>query len=439
MNILTILLLSATAAVSHANENTLNLRGGDIQNNFIPEERELSDTCVSRSAYLGCYENRNQNRALPHEIGGRPHTARECEEACANKGFLYFAREWRGQCFCSNTDDYNKHGTATNCNCCGTNVGANKMCVYKLQTAEAPYPAAPGCTDRFNAAPYMGCYVDRNRRRALPHEVHGRGYSAEDCHVECNKAGYKYFARQWRGQCFCGNHDYDKYGPASNCNCCGRSVGANKMCVWEGDGAGTPPTEAATTTTTTTDAPLITTTATTDAPITATQGTEAAGPFSTTPGSQEEDDDSNTIVDVAVAAGVFNTLVKAVAAAGLVDALTAEGPLTVLAPTDDAFAKLPDGTLDELLLPENIDRLRNILLTHVIDGEVDSSVVTFASGPVNATTLSGYTIEAVANVDGSISVNVNDSFAKVILADVYASNGIVHAIDGVLLPPDVDE
>jgi uncharacterized surface protein with fasciclin (FAS1) repeats len=66
-------------------------------------------------------------------------------------------------------------------------------------------------------------------------------------------------------------------------------------------------------------------------------------------------------------------------------------------------------------------------------------VVTFASGPVNATTLSGYTIEAVANVDGSISVNVNDSFAKVILADVYASNGIVHAIDGVLLPPDVDE
>ena len=52
----------------------------------------------------------------------------------------------------------------------------------------------------------MGCYVDRNRRRALPHEVHGRFYSAEDCHVECNKAGYKYFARQWRGQCFCGNH-----------------------------------------------------------------------------------------------------------------------------------------------------------------------------------------------------------------------------------------
>mmetsp|Transcript_3068 Transcript_3068/g.4610 ORF Transcript_3068/g.4610 Transcript_3068/m.4610 type:complete len:433 (-) Transcript_3068:54-1352(-) len=432
MNILTILLLSASAAISHANENTLNLRGGDIQNNFFPEERELSDTCVSRSAYLGCYENRNQNRALPHEIGGRPHTARECEEACANKGFLYFAREWRGQCFCSNTDDYNKHGTATNCDCCGTNVGANKMCVYKLQTAEAPYPAAPGCTDRFNAAPYMGCYVDRNRRRALPHEVHGRGYSAEDCHVECNKAGYKYFARQWRGQCFCGNHDYDKYGPASNCNCCGRSVGANKMCVWEGDGAGTPPTEAATTTTTTTtatttttDAPLITTTATTDAPITATQGTEA------TPGSQEEEDGSNTIVDVAVAAGVFNTLVEAVKAAGLVDALTAEGPLTVLAPTDDAFAKLPNGTVDTLLLPENIDKLTNILLTHVIDGAVDSSMLT--GGTVE--TLSGNTVEAVVNDDGSISFNINGSNANVILADVDASNGIIHAIDGVLLPP----
>jgi len=200
-------------------------------------ERELSDTCVSRSTYLGCYENRNNNRALPHEIDGRGHTARECENACADKGFLYFAREWRGQCFCSNADNYDKHGTANNCDCCGTNVGANKMCVYKLQS-EAQNTAAPGCTDKFHDAPYMGCYEDRNKNRALPHEVNGKYHSAEDCHEECTKAGYTFFARQWRGQCFCGNEGYDKYGSATNCDCCGRDVGPNKMCVWQGEGGG---------------------------------------------------------------------------------------------------------------------------------------------------------------------------------------------------------
>ncbi len=77
------------------------------------------------------------------------------------------------------------------------------MCVYKLE--QAPYPAAPGCTDRFNDAPYLGCFEDRNQRRALPYEVHGGFHSAEKCEFECNKAGYQYFARQWRGQCFCGD------------------------------------------------------------------------------------------------------------------------------------------------------------------------------------------------------------------------------------------
>ena len=77
------------------------------------------------------------------------------------------------------------------------------MCVYKLQSEQ--YDAAPGCTDKFQDAPYLGCYEDRHKNRALPHEVNGRYHSAEDCHTECNKAGYMYFSRQWRGQCFCGN------------------------------------------------------------------------------------------------------------------------------------------------------------------------------------------------------------------------------------------
>jgi len=101
------------------------------------------------------------------------------------------------------------------------------------------------------------------------------------------------------------------------------------------------------------------------------------------------------------------------------------------APTDDAFAKLPNGTLDELLLPENLDKLTNILLNHVIDGAVDGSMLTGGTEE----TLSGNTVEAVVNDDGSISININDSKANVLLADVDASNGIIHAIDEVLLPP----
>ena len=101
------------------------------------------------------------------------------------------------------------------------------------------------------------------------------------------------------------------------------------------------------------------------------------------------------------------------------------------APTDDAFAKLPNGTVDTLLLPENIDKLTNILLTHVIDGAVNSTMLN--GGTVE--TLSGNTVEAVVNDDGSISFNINGSNANVILADVDASNGIIHAIDVVLLPP----
>ncbi len=133
------------------------------------------------------------------------------------------------------------------------------------------------------------------------------------------------------------------------------------------------------------------------------------------------------IVDTAVANGSFTTLVAAVQAAGLVDALKGEGPLTVFAPTDEAFAKLPAGTVEELLKPENIEQLKAILLYHVVEGKVMAADV---SGLSSATALSGK--DLAIRVDMG-SVYINES--KVVLADVEASNGVIHVIDTVLLPP----
>lgn len=133
------------------------------------------------------------------------------------------------------------------------------------------------------------------------------------------------------------------------------------------------------------------------------------------------------IVDTAVAAGSFNTLVAAVKAAGLVDALKGPGPLTVFAPTDAAFAALPPGTLDNLLKPENKEKLKGILLYHVVSGKVMS---TDLKGTVKPATLQGATLTIVAGASG---VTVNG--AKVTKADIGASNGVIHVIDAVVLPP----
>ena len=136
-----------------------------------------------------------------------------------------------------------------------------------------------------------------------------------------------------------------------------------------------------------------------------------------------------TIVDVAVAAGTFDTLVAAVSAAGLAETLSGEGPFTVFAPTDDAFAALPAGLVDALLLPENEAALVAVLTYHVLGAEVPSSDV--ATGSVE--TLQGEEIELVASDDG---VTVNG--ANVIAVDVEASNGVIHVIDSVLVPPSID-
>ncbi len=133
------------------------------------------------------------------------------------------------------------------------------------------------------------------------------------------------------------------------------------------------------------------------------------------------------IVDVAAGAGSFNTLVAAVKAAGLVDALKGDGPLTVFAPTDAAFAALPAGTVEDLLKPENKDKLTAILLYHVVSGKVMSSDL---SGTIDAATLQGDTAQVVASASG---VTING--ANVVSADVAASNGVIHVIDAVILPP----
>lgn len=133
------------------------------------------------------------------------------------------------------------------------------------------------------------------------------------------------------------------------------------------------------------------------------------------------------IVDTAVAAGSFNTLVTAVKAAGLVDALKGPGPLTVFAPTDAAFAKLPAGTVEDLLKPENKEKLKGILLYHVVSGKVMSGDI---KGTVKPATLQGATL-TVAAAAGGVTVNG----AKVTTADIAADNGVIHVIDAVVLPP----
>ena len=131
------------------------------------------------------------------------------------------------------------------------------------------------------------------------------------------------------------------------------------------------------------------------------------------------------IVDTAVAAN-FKTLVAAVKAAGLVDTLKGPGPFTVFAPTDEAFAKLPPGTLETLLKPENKAKLQSILTYHVVAGKVMAQDVVKLD---SATTVEGQSI-SIKTLDGGVMVNG----ARVIKADIETSNGVIHVIDAVLLP-----
>lgn len=131
------------------------------------------------------------------------------------------------------------------------------------------------------------------------------------------------------------------------------------------------------------------------------------------------------IVDTAAGSEDFETLVAAVQAADLVDTLKGEGPFTVFAPTDDAFAALPEGTLEDLLKPENKDQLVAILTYHVVPGKVMSSDL---SDDMMAATVQGG--EVMIDLDSGVMVND----ATVTAADIEASNGVIHVIDKVILP-----
>ncbi len=132
------------------------------------------------------------------------------------------------------------------------------------------------------------------------------------------------------------------------------------------------------------------------------------------------------LVDTAAGAGTFNTLVAAVDAAGLVDTLKGEGPFTIFAPTDEAFAALPEGTVEELLKPENKDQLIAILTYHVVPGKVMAADV--AGAETTASSVQGGELM----IDGTDGVTVNG--ASVTQADIEASNGVIHVIDQVILP-----
>ena len=131
------------------------------------------------------------------------------------------------------------------------------------------------------------------------------------------------------------------------------------------------------------------------------------------------------IVDTAVEAGSFETLVAAVQAAGLVETLKGDGPFTVFAPTDEAFAALPEGTVEDLLLPENKDQLAAILTYHVVPGKVMSGDL---SDDMMATTVQG--TDVMIDLDNGVMVED----ATVVSADIETSNGVIHVIDKVILP-----
>tara|TARA_R110000850_G_scaffold48942_3_gene121029 strand:- start:1123 stop:1602 length:480 start_codon:yes stop_codon:yes gene_type:complete len=133
----------------------------------------------------------------------------------------------------------------------------------------------------------------------------------------------------------------------------------------------------------------------------------------------------NDIVEVAVANGNFETLVAAVTAADLVETLKGEGPFTVFAPTDEAFAKLPEGTVETLLKPENLEKLQKILTYHVVSGKVMAADVK----PGAAETVSGDDL-TISVVDGKVMVDG----ATIVMTDIAAKNGVIHVIDAVVIP-----
>ncbi|MFT5752915.1 MAG: putative surface protein with fasciclin (FAS1) repeats [Flavobacterium sp.] len=145
-----------------------------------------------------------------------------------------------------------------------------------------------------------------------------------------------------------------------------------------------------------------------------------------------------TIVDVAVGNENFTTLVAALKAAGLVETLSSDGPFTVFAPTNDAFNKLPAGTVDNLLKPENVEKLKSVLTYHVVAGKFEAAAVIEAinknNGKFTVTTVQGGKIDLSLKDGKVVLTDANGKTSTVAIADVAASNGVIHAIDTVVMP-----
>lgn len=139
---------------------------------------------------------------------------------------------------------------------------------------------------------------------------------------------------------------------------------------------------------------------------------------------------ASTIVETAKSAGTFNTLLAAAEAAGLVDALNSAGPLTVFAPSDDAFAKLPAGTVENLLKPENRDQLVAVLSYHVVGRKLTSDMLPGEAIHVKTIKAGGDRMLRVEKGAGGVTIDG----ARVVAADIAASNGVIHVIDSVMLP-----
>ncbi|MGY6552840.1 MAG: fasciclin domain-containing protein [Erythrobacter sp.] len=147
---------------------------------------------------------------------------------------------------------------------------------------------------------------------------------------------------------------------------------------------------------------------------------------------------AGTIVETAVGTGVHNTLVAAVQAAGLVEMLSSPGPFTIFAPTDEAFAKLPEGTVETLVQPENKQMLVGILAYHAVAGEVTSGdlvkLITENGGTASFNTITGAPLTATIEGENVVITDAKGGKAMVTMADVKTTNGVIHVTDGVFLP-----
>lgn len=149
-------------------------------------------------------------------------------------------------------------------------------------------------------------------------------------------------------------------------------------------------------------------------------------------------DEQQTIVEIAVGNENFSTLVVALKAAGLVETLSSEGPFTVFAPTNDAFGKLPEGTVPTLVMPENKEKLAGILTYHVVSGEFMAAdvvkAITENDGSFTIPTVQGEELVATLEGESVVLTDANGNKSTVVIADVDASNGVIHAIDSVVMP-----